>query len=414
MYSKPKIFVSSTIMDFDDIRGALKYHLKELGFEVQMSEYPNFNVDKDKSSFDACLENIKSCRYFVLLIGYRRGAWYIPDKISITHKEYLKARELIESGHPIRIIAFVRKSILLLKNDRELLLKNFSDYSSAESKGLLAHSNSIVDDPAYIYNFINEISKGINLPSEKEPVNNWIFQFNEFEDIIVALKNSLNISGSLIEKRRSRLLIDELKVCQDQFLIIKPTEENKKRIVAKQLNEIEKDNVYLLLKNVCYSKFVVDGQITNMAKELTVSGEEANRILMYSYMYPLMKVSKSKIEISALENATTEGMYLSYNVTKGEYEESLLSFALKRLYGNLSSLKEFFKSEMYLNFEKEILTISTDGTLKKEFVTFSARSACAIFILCLYDKVPILIQAILNAIELNDQKALLAYNFTEE
>lgn len=401
-------------MDFEDLRSALKYYLKEFDFEVQMSEFPNFNVNKDKSTFDVCLENIKSCSYFILLIGYRRGAWYNENKLSITNKEFQIARELIENGHPIRIIAFIRKQIWLLKNDREILLKHFSEYSDSIKEGLLSHGKSVVDDPEYMYKFVNEVAKGVNLPSEKEPVNNWIFQFDQFEDIVVALKNSLNIAGSLDNKRNERLLIDELQTLRDQFLLLKPTEENKPKISAKQTNDLEKENVYFHLRKICQPLFVVNGRLTNMGAALTVTQKEANEIFMYSFLYPLMKLSKCKIEIPSLEQANNSGTYLFYNITKGEYEQSLLSFAIKRLYGQISNLRDFLKSEMYEAFEKEMLEISTNGTLRRESVTFSSKTASAIFVLCIYAKIPDLIQAILNAIELRNSDALVAYDFTEE
>jgi len=42
--NKPKVFISSTIEDFKDLRSAIKYYLEENGFEVATSEnadYPN-------------------------------------------------------------------------------------------------------------------------------------------------------------------------------------------------------------------------------------------------------------------------------------------------------------------------------------------------------------------------------------
>lgn len=41
---KPKIFVSSTILDFEDLRGSIKFYLEEFGYDVQMSESDYFSI----------------------------------------------------------------------------------------------------------------------------------------------------------------------------------------------------------------------------------------------------------------------------------------------------------------------------------------------------------------------------------
>lgn len=93
---KPKIFVSSTVIDFEDLRSSLKYYLEEFGYDVQMSEYPNFDVDPNFNAMDACINTLMSCQYFILLIGYRRGSWYKENELSITHLEYRAAKTLLK------------------------------------------------------------------------------------------------------------------------------------------------------------------------------------------------------------------------------------------------------------------------------------------------------------------------------
>lgn len=82
--NRPKIFVSSTIYDFQDLRSALKYWLQEYGYETQLSEYNDFQKDLTLNSYDACLKSIENCDYFILLIGGRRGGLYPGEDISIS------------------------------------------------------------------------------------------------------------------------------------------------------------------------------------------------------------------------------------------------------------------------------------------------------------------------------------------
>lgn len=85
--NKPKIFVSSTIYDFKDLRSALKYWLTEKGYEVRMSERNDFKKDSSQNSYQACLDSIEECDYFILLIGSGAGGIYSQNPlITITQK----------------------------------------------------------------------------------------------------------------------------------------------------------------------------------------------------------------------------------------------------------------------------------------------------------------------------------------
>jgi hypothetical protein len=417
MENRPKIFVSSTIIDFNDLRGALKYYLEEFGYEVQMSEYPNFNVDHDKQSFDACLENIKNCKYFILIIGYRRGSWYVPDKISITHSEYLKAKELIEAGHPIRIIAFVRNEIFLLKDDRNALLTHFQDYNTDFIQGILTQGKSLIDDPDYIYNFIQEINDGINLPSETNPVNNWIYQFKEFKDIVVTLKSALNISTSLSDKRFIKLLTDELLECKKLFLKVKPTDENIDRVSKGRLNEVEYHNFYASLKNVCFHILYPNGKFQVIIYPLILSHDDFFKVLQFSWLQPLSTGLPYHLTYPILEKAKNDGTFLNYDLSISEFKNTNLSNGIKDLYLELLSLNKLFESEMYIKFDSFMKTSAGDGTLKLQTVTIDPIISGVLSLLCRHATIPNLIDAIIEAIEHNNDLPLINWklnNLEEE
>lgn len=117
MESKPKIFVSSTIYDFVDLRSALKYWLNEMGFEVFMSEYNDFRKDSSDNSYNACLNAIKECDYYILLIGSRVGGLYSESpKVSITQKEYQTASKLFDEGSIKKI--FTLFTLILNSNSK--------------------------------------------------------------------------------------------------------------------------------------------------------------------------------------------------------------------------------------------------------------------------------------------------------
>lgn len=68
----------------------MKYWLDEMGFTTQLLKYNDFN--------DACIDTVRQCDYFVLLIGSRRGGMYPGENISITRKEYRTVYQLAKEG----------------------------------------------------------------------------------------------------------------------------------------------------------------------------------------------------------------------------------------------------------------------------------------------------------------------------
>jgi formylglycine-generating enzyme required for sulfatase activity len=109
-----RIFLSSTCLDLEDLRGGLKESLEEMGYQVWASGFPDFPVDSNLHSHDNCLRNVERADQYVLMINDRYGAEYdgaaypkcpLPEdpkrRISITWYEYLRALALKK---PIRIL----------------------------------------------------------------------------------------------------------------------------------------------------------------------------------------------------------------------------------------------------------------------------------------------------------------------
>lgn len=182
--SKPIIFISSTILDFADLRSALYYQLTEMGYEVLVSEQNDFPVIRDKDSYTTCLKNIERCQFFILLIGSRVGGKY-DDKISITRREYQIAYELTKTDK-IKIIPFVRRSVWDHR-ERVKELASFLKHEkmNAEEINKIAYSKShFAHDSQHIIGFINEVthSNEMKLAVEtcgERPKGNWIHIFSQ-------------------------------------------------------------------------------------------------------------------------------------------------------------------------------------------------------------------------------------------
>lgn len=407
---KPKIFVSSTVLDFEDLRSSIKYFLEKYGFDIQMSEYPTFDVDLNKSTFDACLKNLEKCDYFILLIGYRRGGWYKENEISITHKEFRTAKKLVESGHRIRILSFVRKPIWLLRKDRDSIIKHFQSISDKLSAVVANTGSTIIDDPKYIFNFINEVSEGINISGATHPINNWIYDFDSFEDIAYALQNTLKLDVSLELKKQKSLLVTELTNNYEKFILPNISiSENKESSSLEHFT-----NILHYYRNRLYPLIIpVYDDVMLGKKQLIISGEEISYLFLYSIIYPIMKRSYD-LSTTILEKILKEGIFLEYDVTENDFRSTITVFALQKLLEWINNFKKATSSPLFLDFTNEVGRLSSDGSAHHEKVVISKTSVGCIMLLSVANRIPELISCILEYFNSKDESKLKEFDYSDK
>jgi hypothetical protein len=372
---RPSVFVSSTVLDFEDLRGSLKYYLEQFGFNVQMSEYPDFSIDPSVGLYENCLNSLKNCQYYILLIGFRYGTKIKlseDESISITNAEYRAARELIEKGYPLRIISFVRKPIWLLRDERE----GFIQYciKSQDSYNLKAENipNKVFDDPESIFNFILEVKGGVKLAGEASPVNNWIFDFNQFEEIATALQNVFHIKENLNERLLKLQFIAEL-------------EENK----CKLLTRSEISLVPTLMKTLkfdyanvweFYAKKVTQRMMeeigdyrANGGKGVSFNKRDINTIVLSeTIIMPEMIIDS--LGTRFLAKVIDQGLFWEFNVTENEFVNCQKSKAIQYLFEKIEKVKKILQNSFADNWKKELAKIATNGSLHSESVDISFES----------------------------------------
>ncbi|PNS08865.1 DUF4062 domain-containing protein [Solilutibacter silvestris] len=216
---KPTFFISSTIFDFKDLRSSLKFYLEQQGCNVLASEYPDFRVDLDKHSYQACLDAIRQADYFVLLIGARVGGWYDKKQsISITQQEYRVAYELHKAGR-LKILAFARSEIWELKESRSELVKYLDgiDLAPEQVKAIAQHPSKRFENANFIINFLNEVSRNTDTKAALEdnslkfPTANWLYSFSSFKDIADAIQSQIFRDTPLEEAATKHLLSLEIR-----------------------------------------------------------------------------------------------------------------------------------------------------------------------------------------------------------
>jgi len=182
----PTVFISSTVKDLSDLRSAVRFFLEQYGFEVWISESPDFPHDLNDETRRAALRPIEDADYYVLIVGNRTGT-LTDDGISVTRSEFRRARELHrESGRP---------QLVLLARDGVL-----DAVRRADSNG-----PTEADDWPHVIDFVEEIST-----AEDPHDANWVHPFRSFQEIATVLRTALRLSGPVRRLALEANLVEEL------------------------------------------------------------------------------------------------------------------------------------------------------------------------------------------------------------
>ncbi|TGL10886.1 DUF4062 domain-containing protein [Leptospira meyeri] len=235
----PKIFISSTCYDLNDVRDSLSEFIKSVGYEPILSENGDIFYHPDLHTHESCIKEIENCQIFIIIIGGRFGGTYVYDQSkSIVNAEYFCAKSL---GIPI--FSFVKRSVyedhrVFTRNKNNKDLASKIQYPSIEKQ----------DTAIKIFDFIDEIRFSQS--------NNSIFSFEFSKDINHTLRKQF--AGLLYdflinrkhqnESKKSFLLLDQLNQ------IAKKTEEILENVYKKiepenANSEIEKIKIRISAKN---------------------------------------------------------------------------------------------------------------------------------------------------------------------
>lgn len=179
-----RVFISSTVYDLRSERALVRQLLDSynaatgIRFECMASDHPDFPISpKERAtrhSFDVCIDSVRKCDYFVLLIRRRYGAPIIQHKgdlISITHREFREAHRLkiprfvlidsrtwdakhaFDSGRPQSFVAPDHIKVFdLIDETRTLTRGNWIDFFTSQS-GIRTTINTFLaqyDDSTFV------------------------------------------------------------------------------------------------------------------------------------------------------------------------------------------------------------------------------------------------------------------------
>lgn len=273
----PRLFISSTCYDLQEIRFQLRIFVEEIGYDPVMSEFGDIFYDLDQHVQDACKDEIKKCNMFILVVGnnygsiyYKHKDRYFPD--SITLQEFRKSIE-VKIPKYIFLNRFVKYDF---ENYKKILEKKFATYFS---------ENEIKDDEVdqiklnikkkfdktypfanesyqYIFYFLDEI---YNLG-----INNAVYPFETFDNIkdclrkqwagflyesltkgqIINIDKIVNIENKLEKiENQIKLLTDKITVSDDKKNVIFDVDSFSQKLEIENLTEIQ-DKIDNILQSI--------------------------------------------------------------------------------------------------------------------------------------------------------------------
>lgn len=179
----PRLFVSSTCYDLQEIRFQLRNFIRDFGYDAVMSEFDDIFYSYDSHVQDSCLEEIGKCQLFILVVGNNYGSFYHQDRQenitpdSVTLREFRRALE-----------ARVQKHIFINK----YVDYDYKNYKRALDRVMLNYfqENKVSDDKVESVRYDVKINFDANYPFPYESYK-YVFYFL---DIIHELKenNAIN------------------------------------------------------------------------------------------------------------------------------------------------------------------------------------------------------------------------------
>lgn len=207
----PRIFVSSTCYDLQEVRGNLRDFIHGFGYEPIMSDFGDIFYDFNTHVQESCVEAIKQSDMYILIIGDNYGSTFhtnekkqneIPESVTLT--EFKRALEL-EKAKIIFINKFVKHDYENYSNYLKEKYREYFNENSIEDKDINTEKNKIKIEVDKSYPFPKKSYKYIFYFLDKIyelRTNNAFFPFESSQDIKENLKKQW--AGFLQERLKRR------------------------------------------------------------------------------------------------------------------------------------------------------------------------------------------------------------------
>lgn len=171
-----KVFVSSTVYNFEDVLENVYALLDGYGYDVYLSKKGTIPLDSKLSNVANCEIGVEECDIFVGFIRPYYGSGVLEDGESITEKEFNRA---FERDVPRFILCDQRVSFT-----RRLL--NWLQMQPSDIPNVRNGKPNTVVDGRCVAMYNRAISDNIRPVSSR--VGNWVQDYNSWDDIRVHLE----------------------------------------------------------------------------------------------------------------------------------------------------------------------------------------------------------------------------------
>jgi len=370
--AQPRVFISSTCYDLQEIRYQLRSFISDFGFEPVMSEFGDIFFDYQKHIQDSCKGEIEKCQLFVLIIGNSFGSTYYRQKEgtkspdSVTMQEFKRSIEVNTYKH-IFINKFVEydyknyqralnKEITKSIENIDDLFEDVDDIVLSVKKDFINRYPFPQDSYKYIFNFLEII---YNLKT-----NNAIIPYESFDDIKTSLRkqwagfmydtitNNKTIPVSSLD-----LVIEKIDKVENQIRTLIESQvnhqDNNSKItfdISKLTNEINSDDISKIkeqLNDKIFNLLYVDvGEYNTEYKQRVIFRDLISTENIEKWLSSLeTKVNQYKWALNLPSNIVFKGIGVSFTYFKNQSEISydlVLSF-----YNIYSNIKDSFAKEDY-------------------------------------------------------------------
>lgn len=306
MQSPPRLFLSSTINDFRDLRSSLRFWLEELGYVVVTTETGDVAVESSLSTLANCLDLLRSCDYVILLIGSRRGS-YCNEKesLTITRAEYREAYQLA-CASKIKLVSLLRFEV---------------------QQALEAGNMQVLEDFQFTREFVSEIRRDVETRQAVQsgaalPVANWLYTFRDFRDAVAVLTSTLRIGTKLRKLALQANLAWELTA-------------NLRRLVSK-----EDSGIYPIHRDLAVYRDLYPLSLNDALTLQKPSLHDAKKIAVFSLLMPYPEF----LTTQALNEAIDSGEFLEYEPRTDGVAIGELQSAMLNLRTEIDRVKGYHKS----------------------------------------------------------------------
>lgn len=198
-----KVFVSSTVYEFETELSRVFAQLDGYGYDVCMSKEGTIPLDSRLSNLVNCVNAVEECDVFLGIIRPLLGTGILePDGRSITAQEFDRA---IEIGMPRFVLAdyrveFAHKFLKLMRQDIEAIPNYREREVVKDGRIILERKPNLVVHGECVDVYRKVIQDNVPLPKNRR--GNWAQPYKDYEDI------SRFVEAQFQDVERIKVLLD--------------------------------------------------------------------------------------------------------------------------------------------------------------------------------------------------------------